>query len=252
MYIYIFIIKHICVDIGSYVYLYYLFDESIITWRYMYLYGKWDVFINNFYMCIHDVCICFRFYVFCSHYRDKNNIYIHYKYFFAWRVSTIVGKLEVQLIFLEGESMGVLSGLCWVSMGGRRGEVSESVIFCQLKSDAVLTFDESSFPWWLWKVLKSKRWIFVCHACFQQGNAVIINQYPHQAELAKGWKTVSKSHQWASPERWSFILEKVNAIISNKKHPCGWETASICSHQNKVINNNCNLSRSYPSPQKKA
>ena len=43
--------------------------------------------------------------------------------------------------------MGVLSGLCWVSMGGRRGEVSESVIFCQLKSDAVLTFDESSFPW---------------------------------------------------------------------------------------------------------
>ena len=55
-----------------------------------------------------------------------------YKYFFAWRVSTIAGKLEVQLIFLEGESMGVLSGLCWVSMGGRRGEISERVIFCQV------------------------------------------------------------------------------------------------------------------------
>lgn len=230
-----------------------LFVWWIYTWRYMYLYGKWDVFINNFYMCIHDVCICFRFYVFCSHYRHKNNIYIHYKYFFAWRVSTIVRKLEVQLIFLEGESMGVLSGLCWVSMGGRRGEVSESVIFCQLKSDAVLTFDETSFPWWLWKVLKSKRWIFVCHACFQQGNAVIINQYPHQAESAKGWKTVSKViNEHPLNKRWSFILEKVNAIISNKKHPCGWETASICSHQNKVINNNCNLSRSYPSPPKKA
>lgn len=52
-----------------------LFVWWIYTWRYMYLYGKWDVFINNFYMCIHDVCICFRFYVFCSHYRHKNNIY---------------------------------------------------------------------------------------------------------------------------------------------------------------------------------
>lgn len=29
MYVYIYIIKHICLDIGSYVYLYYLFDESI-------------------------------------------------------------------------------------------------------------------------------------------------------------------------------------------------------------------------------
>ena len=134
------------------------------------------------------------------------------------------------------------SGLAWV---------------WKLKSNAVLTFVETSFPWWLWKAIKSKRWIFVCHACFQQGNAVIINQYPHQAESAKGWKTLSKViNEHPLNKRWSFILEKVNAIISNKKHPCGWETASICSHQNKVINNNCNLSRSlkkFPSlPPKKA